>query len=53
MAEYMGLAAQEAAQKVQILAGDASRWLQDHPLALWGGLALLVLMWWATRSRST
>ena len=52
MAEYVGIAAQNAAQKFQVLVGDASRWLQDHPLVLWGGLALMVLMWWATRARS-
>lgn len=51
MAEYVAIIAQDAAQRFQILAGDASRWLQDHPIVLWGGIALLVLMWWATRGR--
>lgn len=51
MAEYVAITAKDAAQRFQILMGDASRWLQDHPVVLWGGLALMILMWWATRAR--
>lgn len=51
-AEYVAIVAQSAATRAQILMGQASRWVGDHPALVWGGVALFVLLLWATRSRA-
>jgi len=51
-AEYVAIVAQSAATRAQILMGQASRWVGDHPALVWGGVALFVLLLWGTRSRA-
>jgi len=51
-AEYVGIVAQSAATRAQLLMGQATRWVADNPLVVWGAVGLFVLLLWATRSRA-
>ena len=51
-AEYVAIAAQSAATRAQLLMGQASRWIGDHPALVWAAAALFVLLLWGTRSRA-
>ena len=50
-AEYVGISAQAAMTRFQILVGRVSSWLSDHPAVIWAAVALFVFMLWSTRSR--
>ena len=51
-AEYMGVSAESALRSLERLGGQVSSWIGQNPMIVWVGLALLLFMFIATRSKT-
>ena len=51
-AEYGVVVAQSAADKMQVLVNQTSTWVGENPLLVGAGVALVLILFWGTRSRT-